>query len=126
MAAEIEIREVNGITTYPIRLGEVEADEGEPGIGQERSFTVVNTGTTIFLDVSVLVAGPGASRITLAVDRDGEPGVWTELGRSIALSDTLRPGESARFWAQARFASEDVELEYPFSFSIAAQSIATA
>lgn len=125
MSAELEIRDAYGSRVGAVMLGEIDAETGEPAIGEERAYVLVNTGTTIFQNIAVAVHGPGAEYIALAVDADDHPGIWAEPGRSIVPDpNRLRPGERARIWAQARFGPGDLENAYEFDLRITAQSVA--
>lgn len=124
MSAALEIIAEDGLPIGVLALGEVSADEGQPAFGEQRPYVLRNTGTTIFDKLAVAITGPGADYIALAIDDDGAPGIWADPGRSIVPQpNVLRPGELARFWAQARFGPADLEDAYEFELRITAESI---
>lgn len=125
MSAELEILAADGSPLGVVILGEIDAEVGQPGVGEEHAYVLANTGTTVFQNIAVAAQGPGAGYIALAVDADGAPGVWAEPGRSIVPApNTLRPGERTSIWAQARFGPDDLEDAYEFELRITAQSVA--
>lgn len=125
MSAELQILAPDGNPVAAVMLGEVDAEIGRPGSGEERAYVLANTGTTIFQGIAVIAHGPGADYVALAVDADGSPGVWAQPGYPIApTSAALRPGERVSFWAQARFGPDDLEDAYEFDLRITAQSVA--
>lgn len=69
-------------------------------------------------DLVVAVAGDDKPSVQLAVDRDGEPGVWTAPGESIFLAEFLGPKEQFSFWARATYTMEDRVGDREFEFSL--------
>lgn len=125
MPAGLELQTASGSPVeLPLRLSEVVADQGRPGQAQPVSYALVNTGTTIFVELALWIDGPGAAHVALAMDDDGAPGIWATPGESIVPDPTtLRPGERASFWVLALFMPDDVEDLYPFDLQVTARSI---
>lgn len=106
-----------------ISLGEVLIREGL-GEGEPVRVMAVNDGTVALREISVHVSDEGADFAQLAVDNDGEPGVWAAPGESISLSEgTLFPGEELTFWSRAIYDAEHLEGLKEFSFVTEATSI---
>lgn len=126
MSAELQLQTLDGQPVeLPLRSTEITADEGEFAQGKPVVYRLANEGTTIFRDLAVWLDGPGADKLMLALDDNGQPGPWAEPGRSIVPTPTdLRPGEHARFWLCAVFAPEDIEDVYDFTLRITGKSIA--
>src|SRR6059058_5466835 len=96
-----------------LRLSEMEVGD-ELEFGRPERSTIVNDGDTRVVDISVDLEGDGSQLVQLAVESGDEPGVWAEAGRGIRLAERLDPGESASFWARARFGPDDMEGSYEF------------
>lgn len=84
----------------------------------------VNIGDTMLRDLTVALTGDGAAFVQLAVDVDGEPGVWAETGQSIMVAAGNLPSTNPfQFWARGVYTLEDREGSYDFDFLISGTSI---
>ena len=109
-----------------VLLGEIIAPSSpdEIGAGQPVRVLVRNTGDTRLRDISIDIEGNIGPFIQLAVDQDGEPGIWADAGRGIAArSEKLDPGEEFHFWARGVYSLHDVEGKYQGEFSLKAISV---
>lgn len=75
-----------------------------------------NVGDSTLRDLALYLSGEGSDKVQLAVDRDGEPGVWAAEGQSVALRAISAPGDDFSFWARAIFKLTDREGAYGFDF----------
>lgn len=73
-----------------------------------------NSGNSTVRDFAVSAEGEGAEVVQLAVERNGEPGVWAAPGESIHVVEYLGSGDEFSFWVRGLFSQEDSEKEYEF------------
>jgi len=103
------------------RFGETDVALGE---GAARPIFGSNTGTTVVRDVRFKLDGDGAKHIQLAIDVNGEPGVWAAPGEGVvAREGELHPGEGFVIWARPIYTFSDHEGEYEFDFVLTAVSV---
>lgn len=124
MPASIKVESVTiGDTVY---LGEtfIPDDPASLGSGEDTRVVVRNVGDTTLREVAVHVEGPGTDHVQLAVDVDGEPGAWTDVGGSINVtSHVVNPDDAVAFWARASYRPEDSEGRLEGAFVIQAISV---
>ncbi len=109
-----------------VHLGEtfIPEDPASLGSGEDTRVVVRNVGDTTLREISVHVEGPGKDHVQLAVDINGEPGAWTDVGGSInAASHVVNPDDAVAFWARASYRPEDSEGRLKGEFVIQAISV---
>ncbi len=123
MPAHITVESVDNSET--IYLGEtfIPNDLSTLGNGEETRVVVRNDGTTVLREIEVAVEGGSKQHVQLAVDLDGDPGMWTNVGGSIlACKDAVEPGKAIAFWARTFYSPDDAEGRLTGEFIIHAIS----
>lgn len=97
-----------------IRLSEVEADEGEAGVGKPVKILCKNSGDESISEI--VIKAEGAVPVEMATDDNGEPGFWAPT--PISHLESLAPGSSFSFWARGNFSEDDAAGIFDFDFVV--------
>jgi len=109
-----------------LSLAEIIAPESPDDLveGEPLKIYAANTGDTNLRDVSLHLDGDGAENVQLAVDLDGQPGLWAAPGESIFIArQTIFRSDTFEFWMRGVYHPDDAEGRRKFTLRFRAVSV---